>query len=623
MTLMLKNASRKAQVMAQQREELRPSGRPALTLADISTSSASFLEGAQHFQMRDLNVTVNAPPTSREPGVDGWKLLVEKISRNAFHNSSARYDTPKCDEDTRVELTSEIMDRIMDRDNPQRLLCITGAAGSGKSALQQTIAERCESSGILGSAYFFSSTDPTRNTISTVVATIAFQVGSHNRDLKQAISKVVVQDPVIFDRSLRAQMDILLVRPMKDVRDSVGLDLYTLPHAILIDDLDECQGEERQEELLNAIRECLLTGDMPFCVFIAGRPEWAIRTALAPNGHLHALAYHIQLSEHYDASGDMHRFLQRRFKSLSTRTPNPLSFTERNIQALVEAGSGQFIYVATVYRWISERRASPTERLKIVLNWTLQRGQTARPFQALDQLYTNILLNAKNAYEAVDTHSGRDFLLLFKIHHTNSVSGLARGSSAILDGCSKDEVAQCLDLESDSLEVLISDLHSLVSIQGTGPVADNSYLHIHHKSFSDFLDDKERAKDLFVPPTRVYGHLASCCLLHIIQAEDSNFPIELFPNFWRLGQVSAGRIDGRIENTRIEQIIDFTQGGGWQIIDCANVRLGLKAGYHRALWHDSAIEGVKSRNPEAFEVMTTYLEKWKQEYDKIGGETEE
>jgi hypothetical protein len=218
------------------------------------------------------------------------------------------------------------MERInlKDRNNPQRLLCMTGPAGSGKSALQQTIAERCASGSILGSAYFFANADPTRNrnTISTVVPTIAFQLGSHDPALKQSISAVVVQDTVIFNRSLRTQMDSLIVRPLRDLREGARLDITTLPHAILIHGLGECRGEERQEELLTAIRECLLSDDLPFCVFIASRPEWAIRTALEPGGHLRDVAHHIQLSNYY-ASADMRRFLRTRFEQLSSRTGDP------------------------------------------------------------------------------------------------------------------------------------------------------------------------------------------------------------------------------------------------------------------------------------------------------------
>ncbi|RXW12627.1 hypothetical protein EST38_g13227, partial [Candolleomyces aberdarensis] len=234
------------------------------------------------------------------------------------------------------------MDHIGDREGPQHLLCMTGAAGSGKSALQQTIAEGCAKSDILGSAYFFSREDPTRNTISTVVPTIAYQLGLHNPDLKQAIGTVVDQDPVIFKKSLQTQMDSLLAHPMKQLRE---WDLANFPHVILIDGLDECKGEDRQQELLTAIRKSLLSEDLPFRVLISSRPEWAIRTALEPGGHLHAVAYHIQLSDKYDASSDMRQYLWRRFEQLSLRTGNPHWFTESDIETLAEAGSGQFAYV--------------------------------------------------------------------------------------------------------------------------------------------------------------------------------------------------------------------------------------------------------------------------------------
>ncbi|KAJ2932120.1 hypothetical protein H1R20_g4949, partial [Candolleomyces eurysporus] len=191
------------------------------------------------------------------------------MAPNAFYDLAARYDPPKCDEDTRVEVISEIMDWIGDRDSPKRLLCMTGAAGAGKSALQQTIAERCADSGILGCAVFFSSQDPTRNNLSRIVPTIAFQLGQHVPTLQDYIRKAIEKDPPIFTRTTRTQMDSLVVRPFKCLQANVGFDAHSFPHAVLIDALDECAGEERQAELLSTIKHCLLDNDLPFRVFIA------------------------------------------------------------------------------------------------------------------------------------------------------------------------------------------------------------------------------------------------------------------------------------------------------------------------------------------------------------------
>jgi type II secretory ATPase GspE/PulE/Tfp pilus assembly ATPase PilB-like protein len=134
----------------------------------------------------------------------GWKLLLEKVAPNALHNSSARYDALKCDEDTRVEVTREIMECIQDRDAPQRLLCMTGAAGSGKSCLQQTVAGECATSGILAASFFLSAEDPTRNTVNPVIPTIAYQLGRTNATLKWLINAAIERDPLIFSQSLDA-----------------------------------------------------------------------------------------------------------------------------------------------------------------------------------------------------------------------------------------------------------------------------------------------------------------------------------------------------------------------------------------------------------------------------------
>ncbi|RXW21221.1 hypothetical protein EST38_g4635 [Candolleomyces aberdarensis] len=542
---------------------------------DAARSNRSFLQGANNFQMGDLQcIDVNHVNVLPQPeSIDGWELLVKNAAPNALHNSRARYDAPKCDEDTRVEVTDEIMTLMGNRDGPQRLLCMTGAAGSGKSALQQTIAERCGKKNTLGSSFFFSATDPSRNTVNPVVPTIAYQLGRRSPEVRRLINAAVDEDPLIFSQSLQDQIATLIVGPFERL-GSEGLDLSVVPYVILIDGLDECRGEDSQAELLTAIKECLLVDHLPFCIFIASRPEWAIRTALAPGGYLHALAYHIQLSDKYDASGDMCRYLQRRFHALISRTGDPRWFTQRDIDTLVKTASGQFVYVATAFRYISERRASPAERLKIALTWTPHKGQKARPFEALDILYSHILSTAKNAYEAVDTNSDRDFLLLFRAHQINitrdfSLQRLPANALSIL-----------LGLGPSAEDDLFSDLRSLLTVERDD--AGTLTLGLYHKSFSDFLEEESRSKDLFVPRSRVYTHVVKRCIQNIIECpldvhscadtvrhsrEDMvpNSPqylesIDALPAYLRVGR-EAGAIG--IE----DEVAGFTQKGGWHKVD--------------------------------------------------------
>jgi hypothetical protein len=220
----------------------------------------------------------------------------------------------------------------------------------------------------------------------------------------------------------------------------------------------------------------------------------------------------------------MQRYLQRRFEAIGLRIGNPQWFTQDNINTFVVAASGQFVYVATVYKYISERRASPAERLKIVLEWTPHEGQTARPFEALDRLYTNILLAAKDAYEAVDTHQGRDFLLLFRLQHINISQHLSTLYSHRIPA---NRLSALLFLEVRAEETLISDLHSLVTL--AKDKHDDSRLHMYHKSFTDFLEAENRAKTLFVSTSSVLAHLAKCCMQYIIEC-----PLDFDSRAWLL-----------------------------------------------------------------------------------------
>lgn len=177
-------------------------------------------------------------------------MLVEKTAPNALYNSSARFDPPKCDEDTRLEVINEIMGWIQDRDAPTQILCMTGAAGSGKSALQQTVSERCASLGILAASFFFNAGDSTRNNVSRIVPTIAYQLGHKIPGLRQLIGLAVEDDPLIFDTVLKTQMEALIVGPVHHFLANNSSLSETLPFALLIDGLDECSGEARQRELL-------------------------------------------------------------------------------------------------------------------------------------------------------------------------------------------------------------------------------------------------------------------------------------------------------------------------------------------------------------------------------------
>ncbi|KAJ2936398.1 hypothetical protein H1R20_g694, partial [Candolleomyces eurysporus] len=558
--------------------------------------TVSFFSNARRVRTRDINY-VDAPNASHvtvNTGLDlnewqtmeAWKLLSENSAPNALHNADARSSPPGCDDGTRVGVISDVMTWIRTGD-PPRLLCMTAAAGAGKSALQKTIAERCAKSNILASAFCFSATDSSRNTLSTIVPTMAFQLGLHNPTLKRYIASAVAEDRLIFSKSLNTQMETLVVTPFRRLQSNKRLNLNTFPYAILIDGVSECNGEDRQVELLGAIKYYLLESDLPFRVFIASRPEPVIRAALEPGGFLDGVAYHLQLSEHYDATNDIRLYLRTRLSDIGLRSGDPRARPpkwprEKDIEVLVKAASGQFIYAATVFKYVSDQR-KPVDSLYLVITWAPDLNNPASPFEKLDSFYTKILSTAKETYERLDTNRGRDFLLLLKAYLFKDAfqDGWDRSFSCTAN------FNKILNLEEMAHEGLIEDLRSLVTVETT---SGEPRLRMYHESFSDFLNTPIRSKDLFVPHSRIYAHIAKCCFQNISRCplesitEYCNNPEHEVPQVGSMEEFSLmatptpalceisclGLITCLNTPTNIDidnEIIDFTRSHGWEKVN--------------------------------------------------------
>ncbi|KIM86987.1 hypothetical protein PILCRDRAFT_52519, partial [Piloderma croceum F 1598] len=73
----------------------------------------------------------------------------------AAYDSGERHPPPKCHPDTRTGILSRITQFIS---NPQkhRICLLSGMAGSGKSSIAYTIAERCKEQQRLAASFFFS-----------------------------------------------------------------------------------------------------------------------------------------------------------------------------------------------------------------------------------------------------------------------------------------------------------------------------------------------------------------------------------------------------------------------------------------------------------------------------------
>jgi len=154
----------------------------------------------------DRSSTINAPSgtfnsvhgnqtniTNQNIGPKIFYWPRESIASGAFYDSASSSSSP-CFPGTREEITALISDWIS---NPNgRLLCwLRGHAGSGKSAIAQTISRRCADAGQLAAAFFCSRVNADHGR--KLVSTIAFQLTRSFPSLEDSIHAVVEGDPQI------------------------------------------------------------------------------------------------------------------------------------------------------------------------------------------------------------------------------------------------------------------------------------------------------------------------------------------------------------------------------------------------------------------------------------------
>lgn len=390
------------------------------------------------------------------------------MATSAFHNSGQRLDPPRCYEDTRQAVLQEIFGWIV-RDETRRtwIAWLNGAAGGGKSAICQSIAELCIARGILVASFFFFRTDPARNTIMHLVATLAYQLVLLVPDVKDLIVGAIESNPLIFNQCFRTQLEQLIIAPLR----SLQLSGWRLKLVFVIDGVDECHEEESQRHLIHTFSTFLATEGCPIIILFGSRAECHIVSAFrAP--HVARNLLQLPLDDHYLPSEDIRRFLDARFATIKT-THYMCHLLDDNwpaeecVREIVNKSSGQFIYASVVMNFLSLPRAHPAHQLDIVRG--LRPSGLSTPFAHLDALYRHILSQMQDPKTTTEILA---YTILGK--RTNIVS-----------------VAHFFDVPTANVHVALSDLASVIACKGR----DICFL---HASLPDFLLDQARSREYHI-----------------------------------------------------------------------------------------------------------------------------
>ncbi|KAF4613047.1 hypothetical protein D9613_010726 [Agrocybe pediades] len=402
----------------------------------------------------------------------GYARLLENVATAALHDSVHVVDPPKCYPNTRVAIIQNAIDWTLGTNKElsgKPILWMKGGAGAGKSAIARSVAERCSDEGLLLGTFFFGAADPTRNHVKSLVATLSYQISIILPEFRDMVTGFIEDDMLIFDRSIRTQFSTLVIRPLSMVLANRPAASTITPQLIIIDGLDECSSIESQRDLLFTLQEVTNT-TTHIRFLICSRPESHLNSAFSLP-HMVTTLHNIFLDDDYTATEDIRVYLGGKFEQIKEghvfkhTLPDPWP-TPEMVDTLVDKSSGQFIYAATVVKYVDSPRHRPDQRLNAIFK--LRPPFKDLPFTELDALYRLIISKAEDVSTVLDILA---FPALYGRYPLRDIEAI-------------------LQLEQGSVEILLADLYTIITII-------DGHVGFLHKSLTDFLAEPQRAGDLY------------------------------------------------------------------------------------------------------------------------------
>jgi len=438
-------------------------------------------------QCPQVSSSTEPPPSKLLHSCKGFHRLTEAVSSNAFYNSDDRPDPPKCHENTRVAVINRIIDWATGRiDQDAFMLWLYGPGGAGKTAIARKVAELLAERGLLLASFLFFRSDSKRNSITPLVANIAYCVTCVIPGTRESINNAIEADPLIFSYSVEAQLTKLFLDPLRLLVDQGHFPLGRFPPLVIIDGLDECLDKDAQTNFLQLLSSSVVRYQLPLKFLIASRPESHLKLAIGLASKRSTIS-RLELNDDFQPDEDIRRFLTDKFDEIKSchqfHSQIPPFWPHKwQIETLVHKASGQFIYASLAVRFINSACDSPMRQLDIVLELRPPINHNL-PFAELDALYTFILSCTKNTD------------LILRILH---VDGVLAKNNGFKDGRRRvNAIDSVLGLEDDDVRIYLGTLSSLLEVRGD---SEGNYYEIafHHSSFMDFLHTQERSKGYYI-----------------------------------------------------------------------------------------------------------------------------
>jgi hypothetical protein len=429
----------------------------------------------------------------------------------------ARHDSGRCGDPcldgTRVDLLREIYSWIDQSESernganlnasssskipksgadPRRIFWLSRLAGSGKSAVSQSVCHWGSKRNCLGASFFFRRGDGVRGNGELFFSTVAHQLATFHPPLRLLVNEVITADPDIFHTALDNQLIKLIVEPLRTLGDT-----FPSPTIVVIDALDECNDEDILL-ILSALSSHV--NDLPLQIFITSRPDAAIRKALLSSDFqlgdvMHQYLLHKTPAK--TAEADIFHFLRHRLSQLESKYPELLGtswITEGDIQTIAARSEGLFLFAATAVHYIEDPRyEDPKAQLESLIAGYRDSVSSDSPrHRHLDQLFAQVL------GEALPASSSRS-----KITRYNIVVGSITLLSAQVSATG---LASLLRMKPGVVMNALQHLHSVIIV----PEGDEA-IRTANRAFTESVTHKSCPKLLRIETPNAHRFLALRC----------------------------------------------------------------------------------------------------------------
>jgi hypothetical protein len=381
-------------------------------------------------------------------------------------------------EGTRQAVIAKIV-RWIDGGSDRPICWLSGPAGSGKSAIAQTVAELYTEKNQLGASFFFLRGAGHRSDFTRFLRTLVYRLACFSPSTKRHIQDVLQNDPLIVNGSFADQFQKLMIDPLPN---------FPFPLVIVIDALDECNDKESIGNFIQVLLTRFGRGDhIPYRILMTSRIEEHIRSKFEVSGsRARPVTYSLALQD-YSAGADIRMYLRSRFAAIyeekfrlmpNIRLPWP---SEEDLRQLVQQSSGSFIYASTLVDFINDGSDLPHLKLRKALG----------AHNGLDPLYSQVFSDAPRS------------------PHFEQVIGTIM---LVTQPLSIKYLGFLLQVESGHVLLALLGIQSVLVV----PEDNDQPVRLVHTSLREFLVTSSRSREWYIHPPAHHLRITINCLKAIV-----------------------------------------------------------------------------------------------------------